>query len=669
MASTRYVAVRQKTDVGDQSVTREKLAPEVAAAVDSATNADEVISIVQGALGVMPTVPGLFAHWKADAITGVTSGTRIASWADSVSAIAAAQADTAKQPAYIAGAINGKPALQFDTARGDALVANPVTPTSLAATVFVVCKRTPIGSGSRYVFGTNGSGTNPKNLYFGAGAAGMQAFLAGQTVDVETQAQIIGGVFQGETSELRVNGVGTATNIGTAAVTLNTAFTIGHRHAQTAGNGYGGLVAEVMFYDRVLTPEERGVVERYLSAKYGIPITRPTTLYIDSVAGNDANYGRTIDSPMKTLGTAMAVSKSRYLTDVAWKVNAPVDAPFREVVINDVTANSPVARTIRVSSITPGARWHHYASIKVTSGWTALGGGVYSHPMPTGLAALNVHCVVMDQRDVGGYPLAIRDKDLTAPTAPAAGKYGLADGTYYLHLPDGSDPNTHVIEIAQIQGSFVTHGAGSKLYLENGDLFGGYGRCVQSGISVQANSGGWIEATSCTASYASDSGFNTTGYSDGMRCIDCRAHHNGNDGFNHHGAAGVATLMELINCEGDWNDDEGFSPHDDTVYIVRGGRYHHNGSGGITAVAASIGALYAYNEQPVEIYRNRRLYGAGGDSGGLVLTDTAKLTVYDAYIHDNPGPGVSRSTGTTLTVAGTLRSGTDNGNGAADLVV
>ncbi len=63
---------------------------------------------------ILPLVTGLFLWFKADAITGITSGQPVARWIDSSSSKSDATAtDPRLQPTFQANVLNGKPTLRF----------------------------------------------------------------------------------------------------------------------------------------------------------------------------------------------------------------------------------------------------------------------------------------------------------------------------------------------------------------------------------------------------------------------------------------------------------------------------------------------------------------------------------------------------------------------------
>lgn len=610
----------------------------------------------------LPTIPGLYFHLDAQAITA-TDGSRIEAWTDTVSGVVASQADTAKQPRYGVTALNGKPGVVFENARNDALVTSTVAPTSLAATVFLVMVGSPPTSGGRYAFGTNQSGTSVRNVYISSIGLGLQGnpVLSGSIT--MTRPRIATALFNGEDSALRVDGTQLISGTTGVATVPPTVFTIGHRHAQTAGNGFEGAIGEVLYYDRALTANECRVVESYLAARWGIPVTTQRTWHVDTVFGTPTGSGRTEATAMDKLSTALASIHAANAQDATIIVYAPETHPIRETAAYH---DYKTGGTIRVRPRTPGEKWHLYGSQKFTSGWTSAGGGVYTRAVSIPLDR-DPFAYVPTLLDQWGQPTRIFTRNTATPTTPAAGEYGYSGGTYYLHLPGDADPNQHTVEIATAV-NLVLVTQGTTVTLTDGVIRGAQSPNVSAGSSGGAETGaGTVYATDCISEYTTEA-WRTGGYVTGMYLTRCIGRYASNDGFNHHCVDGVnAPIMELIDCEGAWNDDEGVSPHETARLILRGGVYHHNGHGGLTSVGSAITQLSG-----TEFHHNRVLDDnvTAWDMGGVSILQASKLISTDLYSHDHPGPGVEIDTagGATWTDNGGTRSGTAHGNGAEDVV-
>lgn len=603
----------------------------------------------------LPPIPGLFFHLDAQSITA-NDGSRVAAWTDRVSGTTqAVQATAERQPRYDVLGINGRPAVYFDTARNDMLSASTTGTSSLASTVFVVVNKPTFASGNRYFFGTNGSA---RNLYHRSnGEVGLQSILAFNAPATNDVPQIVTGVFNGASSALRVDGVSTSGNAGESVSTPGL-FVIGHRTSGAAGAGFTGHIGEVLYYDRALTANECVAVERYLAAKWALTITPQTTWYVDSVLGSDTNTGRRPEASLRTLSRAVAGIKAAGATDATVVIHAPESNPIREVAAIHIDSGA----TVRMVSRTPGQKWHLSGAQRITSGWTHVGGGVYSRAVAIGTDAAPV-ALVPTLLDRDGQSTRIFTRNTATPTTPAAGEYGYTGGTYYLRLPGDANPNQHTVEIATAYNLLVSL-TGSSLHLSDAALMGAQSKvALSTGGSSPARI---MTATDSDAWFAGDSCWGTTGDNRGMTLTRCRGWYAANDGFNHHANAGNAAIMELIDCEGFWNSDEGVSPHDDTRLILRGGSFHHNGHGGLTSVQNAVTQLSG-----TEFYANR-VYDTtltGKDSGGVSILEQSRLISTNLYSHDHPGPGIEIETasGASWTDNGGTRSGTAHGNGAEDV--
>lgn len=605
----------------------------------------------------LPDVPDLHAHWDAGSL-GLADGARVSSWLDEVASRDAAQATSGNQPLYVANAINGRPGLYFDASRVDRLSAT-IAPSNAEATVIVVAVPNT-ASVTRFALGSN---TSTKNLYFEYSSGycrwGMQAASNYLGTGLFAAPQIVAAVYNGASSVIRVDGVATTGDVG-AHATKSTALTIGHR-ASLSGNAYDGIISEVLWYDRALATGEIEAIERYLGAKYGIGSGVQTVWYLDSTAGNDGNTGRTAGAPIKTMARLMQGLKASApaATTLTALIAAPSEAPLRlnAAMILDM----PGSHTVRLLPANPARPWYAYGSERITSGWTHTGNGVYSHAL-TRSSKSGLIAWVPDLLDADGLPARIHTNAATQ-TAPAEGEYGWASNIYYLHLPGDRNPNSYAIEIPLIGVVVTAAASGMVCVIEDAELAG------STDPVAHAQAGGKIIARRSTAKHG-QTGWTTSGSTPGtFEGMDCLGTMCVNDGFNIHGTGGRSVL---INCEGAYNDDEGASPHDSTYLVVVGGRYHHNGSGGITAANQCTLDLLPYQGVPVEADHNRRIYlpsVGNADRGGIVAMDTAVANVFALNSHDNPGPGISRQSTTTWNVLGTVTSGTAAGNGVADEVV
>src|SRR5690606_28341234 len=448
----------------------------------------------------------------------------------------------------------------------------------------------------------------------------------------------------------------------TAPATPINQIHLGHRASLATGQGYHGAIGEVLYVDRTLTEGQLVALERHLSAKWGIPITPQRVWYVDTVGGDDTNSGRTLGHALKTITQAWQGIAAQKASGATILLHAPQSAPAR------VPAGPGLVKSdggsVRIAPALAGDSWHLRGAVEVRGGWTANGGGVYSRPLDAGPVTAPI-AIVPTLLDSEGQPTRILTRNTATPTTPAAGEFGFTSGTYYVHLPGDVNPNLHTVEIVVVQSLLTAH-SGSTILLDRGELRGGQNAVVLAGSNAAGQSGGAVEAVDCTAELALVGAFATAGGVTSLRAVRCIGQWTNNDGFNHSPAVGNAAVMELVECIGRYNADEGVSPHNNAVLILRDGRYHHNGSGGVTSVGSAVVQIAG-----TEVDHNRTRYsGSGWDIGGVAILEQSSLVSLDLYSHDHPGPGIEVDTagGATWTDRGGTRSGTEHGNGAPDAV-
>lgn len=616
-----------------------------------------IISDLPGSPAEMPTIPNLLMHLDATTIAQA-SQTRLATWPGLVGGRNAVRANTLVQPLYEKGVMNGRPGVTFSNARNDSMEVAGLGGTGINGSIVAVVKVNPIASGTRFIFDTNNARKYALIQQDTFGSSVLAGTVDGGMTAPATHPSLAIVIirFAGASSFVRINGIQTDGDIVDLQVTPPATGIIGHRATLATGQGFDGAIGELMYIDRPVSADEASALERYLSGKWGVPITPQTSWYVDTVAGDDANSGRSSTSPYKTWRQVDASIRAANQSSPTIYINAPEYAPLRIPRGTGIIKDD--GGTLQFLPMNPGVKWHMYGTETVTTGWTHQGSGVYSRPHSL-LSVVNPIALVETLLDDHGQPTRIF-KRATTETAPAAGEYGYSGGTYYIRLPGNANPNAHRIDIVSVT-VLMRADNNSTITLGHGHLRGG-----QNAVVYALGNGGAIYAHDTTAELSFQIGaWATTANVRIMRLERCVGRYAANDGFNHHGNPGAPVLMELIDCEGAYNGDEGFSPHDDCVSIVRGGHYHHNGSGGITSVGNAVTYLNG-----AEVSHNRLSFsGAGSDVGGISILEQSKLVSLDLYSHDNPGPGIEieTSAGAVWTDQGGTRSGTAHGNGAPDM--
>ncbi|HYO26185.1 MAG TPA: LamG-like jellyroll fold domain-containing protein [Lacipirellulaceae bacterium] len=266
------------------------------------------------------------ALWlAADASVSTDDQGRVMAWrdlvyADNRSAEDAIQADRSARPALAPNGVNGRPAVRFDGS-SDFLLTTPLQTTD-DQTVLFVCQFAPSAFGkqrrwggqiinydgppSRYLSDT----LEPGVLQIGepllegqfrpslltgqvfAGFVGSTTVEAGRIDGAPAGAQrpvVVSYVYDysGGRAELQINGRSFGEARAFAPQAITSRKIIG-RHAWMQ-NFFHGDVAELMIYNKTLSPPEIAEVTRYLADKYNISLEQPASL--DQAAGASQSAG------------------------------------------------------------------------------------------------------------------------------------------------------------------------------------------------------------------------------------------------------------------------------------------------------------------------------------------------------------------------------------------
>jgi PKD repeat protein len=218
------------------------------------------------------SLPGLAMWLRADAISGLSDGVPISTWEDqSGRGHHASQASASKQPTYRTDIVNGRPALHFDAT--DDGMSTTLNPSGMAQTVFFVWSFAATSRSWTYLMNAGGSRwilgvTSGK--YFGYTGSYMwgDPYTAGRWV-VQTVRQ------SDALAEMWIDGTGRATT-----TSVQDPGTVHFAASGSYTNPLDGYIAEVIWYDRTLTNQERTEVESWLAGKYfgsGGPTNSPPT--------------------------------------------------------------------------------------------------------------------------------------------------------------------------------------------------------------------------------------------------------------------------------------------------------------------------------------------------------------------------------------------------------
>lgn len=293
---------------------------------------------------------GLQLWLKADAITGLSDGASVSTWADT-SGIGnhAAQADPAKMPKWFGSAVNGKPVVRFDGTNDYLNLGDPASLTIRdGITIITVAKM-------------NGANANAsKQTVYGRGSAVTtdldfagkysRSFIKNATEQTVNMTGSIQPDFYNQytttysqsnaTAEFYVNSVMKATQPLTGLIRDNATDdlpnTIGASNAWHTDGIYmdrwlNGDIAEVIIYNRVLTEIERKSVDQYLKSKYmtgekPLPSSgRALWLKADDIIG--LNDGDAVSAWNDAAGNGVNATQSNSAKQPKWYSNVANGKP------------------------------------------------------------------------------------------------------------------------------------------------------------------------------------------------------------------------------------------------------------------------------------------------------------------------------------------------------
>jgi hypothetical protein len=227
--------------------------------------------IVGRGYGFLPHQLAGCTLWLRSDLGLVFNGTTIAQWNDqSGNQYNFTQATTAKQPLYVPAGANGNPSLLFTAASSQALgISQALIDARAGCTVVIVHQFTSTGiSSSTYslAVGTASNGVGTRMV-----SSTQRDFVLSGVVNVgggngtTAWEKWIGTSVTGS-QVFRANGA----QLNTSASTPSVATAVTNLGTSNGSNFFDGSIAEVCFYNRVLTAAEILVLEAYLFLRYGI---------------------------------------------------------------------------------------------------------------------------------------------------------------------------------------------------------------------------------------------------------------------------------------------------------------------------------------------------------------------------------------------------------------
>ena len=235
---------------------------------------------ISAAFAQVPTA-GLKVWLKAGAgVTTTATGDSVTSWADqSGNGNNATQTTAGDEPVYVANAIGGQPALQFNGSTSFLTLPKASTIGILNSNyeIFIVAKT----SSSAIQFLIAGA-TEQFEVHLNAPAAGTASVAgvrfiptASEYIDEGSPTQYADGsphIFDASASTtngiIRVDGVEGGDSTGNMQGSTDSTIYLGCRSSKVLF--LDGDIAEVLIYNTVLSNADRVLVESYLASKYGI---------------------------------------------------------------------------------------------------------------------------------------------------------------------------------------------------------------------------------------------------------------------------------------------------------------------------------------------------------------------------------------------------------------
>ncbi|CAN5674987.1 hypothetical protein BH10BDE1_BH10BDE1_16820 [soil metagenome] len=244
------------------------VAASIATVSASATNTDAQAATLAGAF----TFVGSPKVWlRADAITGLTSGSLVATWNDSsLAANDFTQPVPGSQPSWIANVLNGKPVVRF---AGQQMISS--SPIGIAGAsqraLFFVARKT--STAAKSVFGWGGGSTDAIYDHMNYNGVYMTHFYTHDSFNIGPAfvANVWGlqaSVYNGSLFRFALDGV----NSSSMAIALVTTDSVAHvgGGAYSTYDGYDGDIAEAIVLPQSVTTTEQTTIQCYLSRKYAL---------------------------------------------------------------------------------------------------------------------------------------------------------------------------------------------------------------------------------------------------------------------------------------------------------------------------------------------------------------------------------------------------------------
>lgn len=400
----------------------------------------------------------------------------------------------------------------------------------------------------------------------------------------------------------------------------------------------------------------------------GMNVSFAATYYVDN-KGNDANTGTSTSFPFKTIiksiskavaGDTIYIRGGVYREQIdMYRGGTNADTMLKIFAYPNET---PI---IRGSDVVTG--WvKHSGNIWKKTGWSAnsqqvfVGGGDTPSLQQIGMPKLYT---------TFEYPKPV-GSGVTSMTAGSF-YYDAAALTLYVWLPDGSDPNTKLVEAStrrrlMFMGAPYIHVKGLAFRHSNTSAF------AKMGAAVELGSNSIIE--NCDIQYTDFAGLSMGYLQTGAQALNCNVSNNGNSGVNGAGSYNFKVFNVKMNKNNTRNFNAlwhagGLKATTKAYGTVEYSEVAYNNGSGIWFDYANSGSLitirnnYIHDNGPIdaaiyfEVSKNARIYNnvlANNERRGIYLSAADNTQVYNNTIVNTKGyaaielGGMPR-TGATLT--------------------
>ena len=258
------------------------------------------VSATAGSAPIVPSTDGLITWLRADTGVALDGSGNVSTWADlSGTGHHATQSTAAARPHLNANALNGAPGLAFDGTASFLSIPSALGAFGGGVTMMVVAKPTAVVNYARILDFGNGQGVNnlilcrkgtTNTVNWIAIAPAGSVTLDGTDLLTLSQYKLFAGAQNATTAQLFVNGTLTASGLGMAPAAVPLSSNLIGKSNWAGDPFFQGEIAEILVYDRVLSPTERRAIEIYVNQRYHLVTPDPLQgLFADAVSSDRIN--------------------------------------------------------------------------------------------------------------------------------------------------------------------------------------------------------------------------------------------------------------------------------------------------------------------------------------------------------------------------------------------